>query len=250
MNTRSIRKTSQERTLKGHSRWLIAAGVLALAALVFGGLALGSSTAQAGPTPEPTPTATAIPGSETFVGTLEAATTPAACGPGTIILTLSGDHTQLLSLEVRDFPVAGTAQNQTIVYEPPADVAADGTFSQSGPLPPPLEAITGTLDGTFDFVADPATVAGTVNIAAGAAVLCDTTFSAVLQAGPSPTPLPTATSAPPATATVAATALPATGDGPTAASGTDGTFLALIAAVAGGVALATAGLAALRRRTA
>ena len=206
--------------------------------------ALSDAVITCGEGVTPTPTATPVLGAVTFVGTLAEATTPAACGPGTIILTVSGDHTQVLSVEVRDFPVAGSDQNLTVVFDPPVDIV-DGSFSDSGPLPDPFSTVTATIGGTFDFAADPPAVDGTLNAAAGAAVLCDTTFSAV--GAPPPTPLPTATAVPP---TVAATALPAVGSSPLPDSGGDGTFWAIIAGVAGAVALATAGLAVLRRRTA
>ena len=169
----------------------------------------------AGPAPTATPTATPIAPTDTPVPGVPTAApmaptaTPEAnatvftgdievvddgCGDGTIALTVNPDSTGITTVVVADFMVSGSPNNLTLDFDPAIAINADGSFSNSGPLPPPLEVINATIEGTFDFSADPATASGTITIglvADPSTVLCEADFTAeALAAGVVP---PTAT---------------------------------------------------------
>ncbi len=242
-------------SLAGKLTGLVGVAAVALAVLFAGSMAFGSSTAYAGvatetptvgptvePTPEPTvePTATPMPGAMTFVGDIEV-TEAEVCGGGTITLTLTpGDPGDgIAKVVVADVFVLNTAQTLTIEFDPAIAIAGDGTFSNTGPLPDPFAAINATLAGTFDFSADPATVAGSLTVGDAAAPLCEADFSAEALAAGAPAP----------TAAAVATALPATGTSVTQSTGSDGVLWATVAGIVAVFALGAAGAVAVRRRS-
>lgn len=186
------------------------------------------------PTEEPTAEPTAVPGVMRFVGTF---TESGDCGPGDVVLTVSPDGSEIVSIGVANFFVAGNPfADMMVPYDPGIAIDPDdGSFSNSAPLPEPFTAITATIDGTFDFSADPPTVAGTFTAAAGDAVICDATaFSAELtDEAPEPTVAP-----------------PVTGSGPGAGSSSEALLLTLLAAGVGALALGATGMAVVRRRDA
>ncbi|MCH7719243.1 MAG: hypothetical protein IIB21_07205 [Chloroflexi bacterium] len=197
------------------------------------------------PTP-PAPTPTTEPGAVIFTGTFDV-TEADVCGGGTFALTLTSDGTGIVLLSVVDFIVSGSPNNNETSFEPPVDIAGDGSFFSEGPLPPPLEIVLSTFQGTFDFGVDPATVSGTLTIALVAdpsAVLCEATFSGEqLPVGAEPPPPP-----PPAAADEPAPGLPATGTSGGTGSSSNGALWAMVAGIIGVVALGSAGVASLRRR--
>ena len=188
------------------------------------------------PTEEPTAEPTAVPGVSRFEGTF---TEGGGCGPGDVSLTVSPDGSEITLIEVTNFSLAGNPIPDMVVpFDPgiPID-PTDGSFSSSGPLPPPLDTINAVIEGTFDFSTDPATVTGTLTastIAAGA-VLCDATAFSAEQTDAAPEP------------TVGG---PVTGSGPGAGSSNEALLLALLAAGVGAVVLGATGMAVVRRRDA
>lgn len=185
------------------------------------------------PTEEPTAEPTAVPGVQSFVGTF---TESGGCGPGDVVLTVSPDGSEIVSIEVVNFLLGETpAPDMEIPFDPGIAIDPnDGSFSNSGPLPPPLDAINADIAGTFDFSADPPTVAGTLTVTSPAgAVVCDATaFSAERT-----------DEAPPIVA-------PTTGSGPGAGSSSEALLLTLLLAGVGALALGATGLAVVRRRDA
>ena len=187
------------------------------------GPALTNATVSCGEAPPPPTTPTPVPGALVFAGSFEdiydftGDTTP-DCGGGTLALTLTPDGTGIVSLVVTGFNVGGSLNDNVMDFDPPIAIASDGSFFSSDPLPPPLDAILSTLEGSFDFSVVPATVAGILTIALVAdpsVVLCAADFTAE---GPPPntlgepelTPSPTATPPPTATATPVSDVLEAT----------------------------------------
>ena len=186
------------------------------------------------PTEEPTAEPTAVPGVMRFVGTF---TESGDCGPGDVVLTVSPDGSEIVSVGVANFFVAGNPfADMVVAYDPGIAIDPDdGSFLNSAPLPEPFAAITATIDGTFDFSADPPTVAGTFTAAAGDAVVCDATaFSAELtDVAPEPTVAP-----------------PVTGSGPGTGSSSEALLLTLLVAGVAALALGATGMAVVRRRDA
>ena len=188
------------------------------------------------PTEEPTAEPTAVPGVMSFVGTF---TEGGGCGPGDIVLTVSPDGSEIVSIGVTNFFLAGNPiPDLTIPFDPGVPIdPTDGSFSQSAPLPPPLDTINAAIDGTFDFSADPPTVAGTLNVTTieGGAVLCDATAYSAEQtdAAPEPTVAP-----------------PVTGSGPGTGSSSEALLLTLLVAGVAALALGATGMAVVRRRDA
>ena len=124
--------------------------------------------------------------------------------------------------------MAGSPNDNVTEFDPPIGIGPDGSFFSSGPLPPPLDAILTTFEGTFDFAAVPATVSGMLTIgmvAAPSTILCTATFTA---GGPSPdtdgellpTPSPPPTDTPAATPTPGGPSATATPDDTPAATPT------------------------------
>lgn len=184
------------------------------------------------PTEEPTAEPTAVPGVQSFVGTF---TEGGGCGPGDVVFTVSPDGSEIVSVDVTNFSVGGNPFADLIVpFDPGIPIDPDdGSFSNSGPLPPPLDTVNAVIEGTFDFSADPPTVAGTFTAAAGDAVICDATaFSAERTDEPPPIVAPT------------------TGSGPGAGSSSEALLLTLLLAGVGALALGATGLAVVRRRDA
>ena len=220
------------------SWWLVAAGAVVLA--VFS--ATIANAAGSPPNGIATPTAEPEPGAMIFVGDI-AVTEADVCGGGTITLTLTpGDPGDgVAKVVVADVFVLNTAQNLTIEFDPAVPIAGDGSFSNTAPLPDPFAAINATLAGTFDFSADPATVAGTLTVGDAAAPLCEADYTAeALAAGEEPpTPAPTAV-----------TELPATGTSVAPSTGGDGVLWATVAGIVAVFALSAAGAVAVRRRNA
>ena len=186
------------------------------------------------PTEEPTAEPTAVPGVMSFVGTF---TEGGGCGPGDIVLTVSPDGSEIVSIGVTNFFVAGTPFADMVVpFDPGIAIDPDdGSFLNSAPLPDPFAAITATIDGTFDFSADPPTVAGTFTAAAGDAVVCDATAFTAEQTDAPPEP------------TISG---PETGSGPGTGSSSEALLLTLLAAGVGALALGATGMAVVRRRDA
>ena len=184
------------------------------------------------PTEEPTAEPTAVPGVQSFVGTF---TEGVGCGPGDVVFTVSPDGSEIVSVDVTNFSVGGNPFADLIVpFDPGISIDPDdGSFSNSGPLPPPLDTVNAVIEGTFDFSADPPTVAGTFTAAAGDAVICDATvFNAERTDEPPPIVAPT------------------TGSGPGAGSSSEALLLTLLLAGVGALALGATGLAVVRRRDA
>ncbi len=187
------------------------------------------------PTEEPAAEPTAVPGVSSFVGTFAEADD---CGPGDVVFTVSPDGSEIVAVDVTNFVFAGNPVDLAIPFDPgiPID-ATDGTFSNSGPLPAPFDAISADIVGTFDFSADPPTVAGTLTITSPAGVaVCDATAFTAEQTDEAPEP--------------DAVGAPGTGSGPGAGSSSEALLLTLLAAGVGAVALGVTGMAVVRRRDA
>lgn len=249
--------TSGRVSLVGKLIRVLGVTALAVAALFAGGMAFGATSAHAqSPTPPtPTvevPTATPEPGAMIFVGDIEVVTAD-VCGGGSITLTLTpGDPGDGIStVSVAGFFVNGTEANESFMFDPAVTIAGDGSFSDSAPLPPPLDAILASIAGTFDFTTDPATVSGTLTIGLvadpGGTPLCEADFTGEALAAGAPTP-----TVPPPAPTVAAavpTALPVTGASVTPGTGGDGVLWAVVAGIAAVLALGAAGTATVRLRS-
>jgi hypothetical protein len=151
------------------------------------------------------PTPTEVPGALTFVGEIalvdflpEEVVPGEDCGGGNIVLTVNPEGTELLSVEVRGFRVAGVSSTLVVpLGSGQVPIAKDGSFSISEPLPV-LPTFTAAILGQFDFSADPASVVGTlgVSLTASGIIVCETPYSAVfseegLPPLATPTPMPT-----------------------------------------------------------
>ena len=187
------------------------------------------------PEPAEEPTAEPEPGVMIFVGTF---TEGGGCGPGDVTLTLSPDGSEIVSIGVVNFLLGETAApDLELVFDPGIAIdPTDGSFSNSGPLPDPLAAINADIVGTFDFSADPPTVAGTLSVSTieGGAVLCDLTAFSAEQTDAVPDPI----------------VAPTTGSGPGTGSSNETLLLTLLAAGVGALALGATGMAVVRRRDA
>ena len=212
---------------------LMSAGVIALAVAIFG-LAFAPGGAQA-----------QTPGA-TYNGTVDEIT-PAACGGGTIALTLDATGENIVQIVLDGTYVGGVLVNTVpepdgpfvVDLAPPVAIAGDGTFDTTFDALPGLPA-----DFSGTFVGD--AVTGTFGVAALQCV--GVTFSA--QAGGT-VPTPTATTEQPtaaATATVIATALPPTGTGAGSTGSDDGSMLWIALGIIGVVGIAGGALALKRRR--
>ena len=192
-------------------------------------------TAVPDPTEVPTPEPTAVPGVMIFVGTF---TEGGGCGPGDVTLTVNPDGSEIVSIGVVNFLLGETAApDLDLVFDPGIAIdPTDGSFSNSGPLPAPLAAINADIVGTFDFSADPPTVAGTLSVSTieGGAVLCDLTAFSAEQSDAVPDPI----------------VAPTTGSGPGTGSSNETLLLTLLAAGVGALALGATGMAVVRRRDA
>ncbi len=201
----------------------------------------GITPPTATPVAPPAPTATPEASATVFTGDIEIV--DASCGDGTIALTVNPESTGITTVVVEEFMVSGSPNDLTLEFDPPVAINPDGSFSNTAPLPPPLDVINASLVGTFDFAADPATVAGTITIglvADPSTVLCEADYTAEALA----------VGVVPPTATPVAVALPQTGTG----AGTSDTAGSgwLIAVLAGAALVAGLGYLALhlRRRSA
>jgi hypothetical protein len=183
------------------------------------------------PTEEPTAEPTAVPGVMSFVGTF---TESGGCGPGDVVFTVSPDGSEIVSVGVTNLAVGGNPiPDMTLDFDPGIPIDPDdGSFSNSGPLPPPLDTINAVIEGTFDFSTDPATVTGTLTASTDAAVLCDATAFSAESTDEEPI------------------APPDDGSGPGAGSSNEALLLTLLAAGLGAVALGATGMAVVRRRDA